>query len=136
MKREHLPVTRHSITHKGNIGGTKFYFTIGLFDDGRPGELFVVIGKEGSTTAGVLDSFGIAISMLLQSGWTIDDLARKFVGTTFAPMGPTCNKDIPQASSIVSYIFRWIKLRFGTPIAIDTPANSETLERESYEEKT
>jgi len=112
MERERLPNTRKSITHKCNVGGTEFYVTVGMFEDGRPGELFITIGKEGSTLAGILDSFGTAISLLLQSHWPLDQLARKFMGSTFEPRGVTTNPDISKASSIVDYIFKWLVANF------------------------
>lgn len=112
MSRERLPDTRQSITHKGNVAGAEFYITVGKFPDGRPGEVFIKIGKEGSTMSGVYDFIGIAISMLFQTGWTITQLASKFKDVTFVPCGKTSNKDIPDAKSIVDYIFRWLEKEF------------------------
>jgi len=112
MKRERLPTTRSSVTHRGQVASTRFYLTIGLYDDGRPGELFIVIGKEGSTVAGWADSFGIAISMLLQSGWSHKELATKFRGSQFEPRGYTQHPDLQEVSSIVDYIFRWMEVQF------------------------
>lgn len=134
MNRERLPATRQSITHKAQVASTEFYITVGMFEDGRPGEMFITIAKEGSTMSGVFDSFGIAVSMLLQSGWTIEQLSRKFIGSTFEPQGHTTNQDVPIASSIVDYIFKWALQEFGK--GADTPGNTDQVERETPDEAT
>ncbi len=107
-RRERLPDTRKSITHKFNISGHEGYLTVGLFDDGRPGELFIIIGKEGSTMGGLLDSVGILTSVALQFGVPLEALVRKFSHVRFEPSGWTKNPEIREATSIVDYICRWL----------------------------
>ena len=110
--RRHLPEERYSITHKFRIGGEKAYLIIGLFPDNSPGEVFIRIAKEGSTLSGALDSFAVMVSMALQHGIPLETMVRKFRGVHFEPFGVTGNKEIPMASSIVDYIFRWMEMRF------------------------
>ncbi len=111
-RRERLPDTRRSITHKFNVGGHEGYINVGLYPDGRPGELFITMAKEGSTVGGMMDAFGTAISLSLQYGVPLEVLVNKFSHTRFEPMGHTTNPDIPIAKSIVDYIFRWLGLTF------------------------
>jgi ribonucleoside-diphosphate reductase alpha chain len=111
-KRERLPDTRNSITHKFNVGGHEGYINVGLYPDGRPGELFITMAKEGSTVGGMMDAFGTAISMALQYGVPLEDLVNKFSHMRFEPMGHTTNPDIRIAKSVVDYIFRWMGIRF------------------------
>ncbi|MEK6234088.1 MAG: vitamin B12-dependent ribonucleotide reductase [Planctomycetales bacterium] len=111
-RRNRLPNTRNSITHKFNVSGHEGYITVGLYDDGRPGELFITMAKEGSTIGGVMDCFGTAVSMSLQYGVPLEDYVRKFSHARFDPMGPTNNPDIPVAKSIMDYIFRWLGMTF------------------------
>ena len=111
-RRERLPDTRQSITHKFNIDGHEGYMTVGLYEDGRPGELFLTMGKEGSTLGGFLDVIGILASVSLQYGVPLESLANKLSHCRFEPSGWTPNPDIRQASSIVDYIFRWLGNRF------------------------
>jgi len=110
--RRRLSSTRNSITHKFEIGGHEGYLTVGLYDDGTPGELFIVMAKEGSTIGGLMDAFGTAISICLQYGVDIQTLVNKFVHTRFEPSGFTKNPDIPIAKSLMDYIFRWLGLTF------------------------
>ncbi|RMF42387.1 MAG: vitamin B12-dependent ribonucleotide reductase [Planctomycetota bacterium] len=110
--RKRLPDTRQSITHKFNIAGHEGYLNVGLYPDGRPGELFITMAKEGSTVGGLMDAFGTAISMSLQYGVPLEVLVHKFSHTRFEPMGGTTNPDIREAKSIVDYIFRWLDLTF------------------------
>jgi len=110
--RERLPDTRQSITHKFNVSGHEGYITVGLYPDGRPGELFITMAKEGSTVGGLMDCFGTAISMSLQYGVPLDVYVNKFSHTRFEPMGFTKNPDIRIAKSVVDYIFRWMGLTF------------------------
>jgi len=107
-RRERLPDTRRSITHKFSIAGHEGYLTIGLYDDGRPGELFITMAKEGSTIGGLMDCFGTAVSINLQYGVPLEVLVNKFSHTRFEPMGHTTNPDIRLAKSIVDYIFRFL----------------------------
>ena len=111
-RRERLPDTRKSITHKFNVAGHEGYITVGLYDDGRPGELFITMAKEGSTIGGLMDCFGTAVSMSLQYGVPLEVYVNKFSHTRFEPMGHTKNPDIRIAKSIVDYIFRWLGITF------------------------
>ncbi len=111
-RRERLPDTRQSVTHKFNIAGHEGYITVGLYEDGRPGELFITMAKEGSTIGGLMDCFGTAISMSLQYGVPLEVLVNKFSHTRFEPMGHTSNPDVRIAKSIVDYIFRWLGIQF------------------------
>jgi ribonucleoside-diphosphate reductase alpha chain len=111
-RREHLPDTRASITHKFNVGGHEGYINVGLYPDGRPGELFITMAKEGSTVGGLMDAFGTAISICLQYGVPLEVLVNKFSHTRFEPMGHTTNPDIRLAKSVVDYIFRWLGVTF------------------------
>ena len=111
-RRDRLPETRRSVTHKFNVGGHEGYITVGLFDDGRPGELFITMAKEGSTIGGLMDAFGTAISMSLQYGVPLEVYVKKFSHTRFEPWGYTKNPDIPVAKSLVDYIFRWLGMEF------------------------
>jgi ribonucleoside-diphosphate reductase alpha chain len=107
-KRERLPDTRQSLTHKFNVGGHEGYINVGLYPDGRPGELFLTMAKEGSTVGGMMDAFGTAISLSLQYGVPLEVLVNKFSHMRFEPMGHTPNPDIRIAKSVVDYIFRWL----------------------------
>ena len=111
-RRERLPDTRQSITHKFNISGHEGYITVGLYPDGRPGELFITMAKEGSTIGGLMDCFGTAVSMSLQYGVPLEVYVNKFSHTRFEPMGFTKNPDIRLAKSLVDYIFRWLGITF------------------------
>ena len=107
-RRERLPDTRQSITHKFSVNGHEGYITVGLFKDGRPGELFITMAKEGSTIGGLMDAFGTSVSMSLQYGVPLEDYVRKFSHMRFEPQGYTKNPDIRIAKSIIDYIFRWL----------------------------
>jgi len=111
-RRRRLPDTRQSITHKFDVSGHEGYITVGLYEDGMPGELFITMAKEGSTIGGLMDSFGTAISMSLQYGVPLEVLVNKFSHTRFDPMGRTSNPDIRLAKSVVDYIFRWLAIQF------------------------
>jgi ribonucleoside-diphosphate reductase alpha chain len=111
-RRERLPDTRQSITHKFSVAGHEGYITVGLYPDGRPGELFITMAKEGSTIGGLMDCFGTSVSMSLQYGVPLDVYVNKFSHTRFEPMGHTKNPDIPIAKSIVDYLFRWLGITF------------------------
>ncbi len=111
-RRERLPDTRQSITHKFNVGGHEGYINVGMFPDGRPGELFITMAKEGSTVGGMMDAFGTSISIALQYGVPVDALVNKFSHMRFEPMGHTTNPDIRIAKSVVDYIFRWMGMQF------------------------
>ncbi len=111
-RRRRLPATRQSLTHKFEVGGHEGYITVGLHDDGVPGEVFITMAKEGSTVGGMMDAFATAISLCLQYGVPLDALTRKFSHQRFEPGGMTANPDIPFAKSIVDYIFRWLDINF------------------------
>jgi ribonucleoside-diphosphate reductase alpha chain len=111
-RRERLPDTRESVTHKFSVAGHEGYITVGLFPDGRPGEMFITMAKEGSTVGGLMDAFGTAVSMSLQYGVPLADYVRKFSHMRFEPQGFTKNPDIRIAKSLIDYIFRWLGIRF------------------------
>ena len=111
-RRETLPSTRKSVTHKFAINSHEGYLTIGLFEDGRPGELFVKMSKEGSTLSGLIQGFCRAFSLALQHGLPAADAAERFRGMRFEPMGPTNNPDIPEAASILDYVARYLQVNF------------------------
>ncbi|HEX4452985.1 MAG TPA: vitamin B12-dependent ribonucleotide reductase, partial [Kofleriaceae bacterium] len=110
--RYKLENERASFTHKFSIGGHEGYITVGLYQDGSPGEIFVRMAKEGSVIAGLMDSFATAISLALQHGVPLQVLIEKFKGTRFEPSGFTGNQEIPIATSIMDYLFRWLAIRF------------------------
>jgi ribonucleoside-diphosphate reductase alpha chain len=113
--RRKLPAERQALTHRFEIGGHEGYITVGLYEDGTPGEIFVKMAKEGSTVSGLTDSFAIAVSFALQYGVPLDFLVNKFAHMRFEPQGFTRNPEIPIAKSIVDYIFRWLGSRFLSP---------------------
>ena len=113
-QREFLPDERKSITHKFRVGDQEGYITVGLYDDGRPGEIFVKINKEGSTVSGLTDAVAKLASIALQYGVPLDELAPKMRNTRFEPYGPTGNPQVPWATSVIDYIFHWLQMRFGT----------------------
>ena len=111
-RRERLPDTRQSLTHKFSIAGHEGYLCVGLYPDGRPGEMFITMAKEGSTIGGIMDSFGTALSIAMQYGVPLEVIVNKFSHTRFEPMGHTSNKDIRIAKSVVDYIARWLGITF------------------------
>jgi ribonucleoside-diphosphate reductase alpha chain len=111
-RRRKLPDERAAITHKFDIAGHEGYVTVGLFEDGQPGEIFLVMAKEGSTISGFADAFAQAISYALQYGVPLQDLVDKFSHVRFEPSGMTKNPDVRFAKSIVDYIFRWMATKF------------------------
>ncbi|HQH27442.1 MAG TPA: vitamin B12-dependent ribonucleotide reductase, partial [Oligoflexia bacterium] len=115
IQRRHLPDERQAVTHKFHIAGHEGYITVGLYDDGSPGEIFLVMAKEGSTLSGVMDAFATSISLALQYGVPLPALIKKFSHMRFEPAGMTNNKSIPIAKSILDYIFRWMALKFLPP---------------------
>ncbi len=110
--RRSLPVERAAITHKFAVGGHEGYLTVGLYEDGVPGEIFITMSKEGSTISGLMDTIATAISLALQYGVPLRVLVDRFSHMRFEPSGFTGNKDIPIAKSVVDYIFRWLGLKF------------------------
>jgi ribonucleoside-diphosphate reductase alpha chain len=111
-QRRRLPPERKAIAHKFRVGNQEGYLHVGLYDDGAPGEIFITIAKQGSTLAGLMDSFALATSIALQYGVPLKVLVSKFINSRFEPMGWTDNPDIPMAKSIIDYIFRWLALKF------------------------
>jgi ribonucleoside-diphosphate reductase alpha chain len=111
-RRERLPHTRRSLTHKFDIQGHEGYINVGFYPDGRPGELFITMAKEGSTIGGLMDVLGTSISIGLQYGVPLEVFVNKFAHSRFEPAGFTKNPDIPIAKSIADYIFRWLGMEF------------------------
>jgi ribonucleoside-diphosphate reductase alpha chain len=111
-RRRKLPDERRALTHKFNVAGHEGYVTVGLYDDGTPGEIFLTMAKEGSTISGLMDSFATAISLTLQYGVPLEALVEKFSHMRFEPAGYTKNPEIPIAKSLVDYIFRYLASRF------------------------
>jgi ribonucleoside-diphosphate reductase alpha chain len=123
--RRRMPSTRQSLTHKFEVAGHEGYLTVGMYDDGSPGELFITMAKEGSTVGGTMDAFGTAISLCLQYGVPVRELCQKFAHSRFEPSGFTKNPDIPIAKSLVDYIFRWLDTTFpGGRIASMAPGSA------------
>jgi ribonucleoside-diphosphate reductase alpha chain len=104
LLRRRLPDERHSITHKFEISGLKGYITVGLYEDGQPGEIFISMQKIGSTMRGILDALAVSLSWNLQYGVPLEELVRKFTHVRFEPSGMTSNREIPIAKSIIDYI--------------------------------
>lgn len=116
-QRRRLPVVRPSITHRFDVGGHVGYLTVGMYPDThRAGEIFVEMGKEGSTISGLIDAWATAFSYALQYGVPLEDLARKFSNCRFEPSGFTGNGEIPFAKSIIDYISRWLAFCFGVDL--------------------
>lgn len=111
-QRHVLPTTRDSVTHKFVIAGHEGYLTIGLFDNGQPGEIFIKMSKEGSTLSGLIQGFCRAFSLALQYGLSTQDAVDRFRGMRFDPMGPTNNPDIPETLSILDYVARYLELNY------------------------
>jgi ribonucleoside-diphosphate reductase alpha chain len=110
--RRKLPDERESITHKFSIGGHEGYITVGKYEDGSPGEIFITMAKEGSTISGLMDSFATMTSLALQHGVPLQLLVDKFTHTRFEPSGFTKNPEIPMTKSIMDYIFKWLAIKF------------------------
>ncbi|MGH9518520.1 MAG: vitamin B12-dependent ribonucleotide reductase, partial [Terriglobales bacterium] len=110
--RRRLPEERQSLTHKFKVGGHEGYITVGMYETGEPGEIFVRMAKEGSTISGLMDSFATAVSLALQHGVPLRLLVDKFSHTRFEPSGWSGNSEIGYAKSIMDYIFRWLGLKF------------------------
>ncbi len=110
--RRRLPDDRSALTHKFSVGGQEGYITIGLYDDGAPGEVFVKMSKQGSTVSGLMDSVAIAWSMALQHGVPVESLISKYIDHRFEPSGFTGNPRIPMARSVVDYLARWMASKF------------------------
>lgn len=110
--RRRMAETRVAINHKFEIAGHKGYLTVGMFEDGQPGELFIQMNKEGSTIGGLMDTVATLTSIALQYGVPLESLVKKFAYQRFEPSGFTRNPDIRNATSITDYIFRWLGCQF------------------------
>ena len=110
--RRRLPDERQAITHKFTIQGHEGYLTVGLYDDGQPGEIFLVMAKEGSTVSGLMDAVATAVSIALQHGVPLSTLVEKFSHTRYEPSGFTRHRAIPYAKSLTDYVFRWLGWKF------------------------
>lgn len=128
--RQTLSPVRESVTHKFQIMGHEGYLTIGLFDTGLPGEVFIKMAKEGSTLSGLIQAYCRAFSLAIQYGLPLDEAVRRFKGMRFEPMGPTSNPDIPEALSIIDYVARYLQLHF-LPAETDRLRAEEPMERSS-----
>ena len=121
--RRKLPAECQAVTHTFAIGGHEGYITVGLYDDGQPGEVFITMAKAGSTISGLMDGFATAISFSLQYGVPLKFLVDKFSHVRFEPSGWTGNQQVPYAKSILDYIFRWMGAKFlGAEYAVDNEA--------------
>jgi ribonucleoside-diphosphate reductase alpha chain len=107
-----LPDERSAITHHFSLSGHEGYLTVGLYPNSQPGEIFIRMAKEGSTIAGLMESFGTVVSVALQHGVPLQVLVGKLSHTRFEPSGWTGNKELGYAKSIMDYLFRWLELRF------------------------
>lgn len=110
--RRHLPDERRALTHHFSVAGQEGYLTVGVYEDGRPGELFITMAKEGSTISGLMDAFATAVSLALQYGVPLQVLCGKFTHMRFEPSGWSGNPKIGYAKSIIDYVFRWLEMKF------------------------
>lgn len=124
--RRKLPDERKAITHKFSIAGHEGYITVGMYDDGSPGEIFLTMSKEGSTVSGLMDTIATMTSLALQYGVPLETLVSKFAHTRFEPSGYTPNPEIKVAKSITDYIFRWLGLKF-LPRDAQPPEETRTI---------
>ena len=113
--RRRLPDERRGITHHFSVGGQEGYITVGVYDDGTPGEIFIVMAKEGSMISGLMDGLATVVSLALQYGIPLELLCSKLSYTRFEPSGWTGNPDIGFANSILDYLARWLEIRFVKP---------------------
>jgi ribonucleoside-diphosphate reductase alpha chain len=131
LVRRKLPDERHSLTHKFSVGGHEGYIHVGLYDSGEPGEIFIRMAKEGSTISGLMDSFATAVSLALQHGVPLRLLVDKFSRMRFEPSGFTGNPELPRATSVMDYLFRWLGAKF-----LRSEAESEGMEEAKPTEST
>ena len=110
--RRTLPPTHESVTHKFSINGHEGYLTIGLFEDGTPGEIFIKMSKEGSTLSGLIQGFCRAFSLAIQYGLPLEDAVDRFRNMRFDPLGSTANENIPTATSILDYVAQYLDIEF------------------------
>ena len=111
-KRQTLRSTHESVTHKFSVNGHEGYLTIGLFEDGSPGEIFIKMSKEGSTLSGLIQGFCRAFSLAIQYGLPLEEATDRFSNMRFDPMGQTSNPNIPQATSILDYVAQYLDYEF------------------------
>lgn len=132
-KRRKLADERHSLTHKFSVAGHEGYMTVGLFEDGTPGEVFITMSNAGSFLSGIMDAFALSTSLNLQYGVPLEVLVKKFTSRKFEPSGMTSNKEIPLVKSIIDYVGRWLALKF---LDIDTAKlyHNEELVEKAYKE--
>ena len=128
-RRRKLAEERASITHKFSVAGHEGYLTVGLYEDGKPGEIFIKMAKEGSTLSGVMDTLALSLSMNLQYGVPLEVLVGKLVHTRFEPAGMTTNKEIPFVKSMMDYLGRWLALKFLSKEKAKLVHNAELVER-------
>lgn len=121
-KRRPLPNDRAAFNHKFRLGGHNGYITVGLYEDGTPGEVFVRMANEGSTISGLIDAWSKSISFLLQHGVSLDFICSKFKNAAYEPAGFTGNADLPSAKSVTDYVVRWLELRFGNVVPSESKA--------------
>jgi ribonucleoside-diphosphate reductase alpha chain len=126
-RRRKLPDVRDAKTHKFSIAGHDGYLTVGLYDDGTPGEVFLKMSKEGSTVSGLMDTIAVMTSMSLQYGVPLKALVDKFSHSRFEPSGFTQNPEIPYAKSVTDYVFRWLGLNFPSGEALAEDEQEEVL---------
>ena len=112
QKRQTLRPTHESVTHKFSVNGHEGYLTIGLFEDGSPGEIFIKMSKEGSTLSGLIQGFCRAFSLAIQYGLPLEEATDRFSNMRFDPMGQTSNPNIPQATSILDYVAQYLDYEF------------------------
>jgi len=112
LYREELPMERESVTHKFSIEGYEGYLTVSLYEDRRPGEIFIFMNKIGSPMWGMMNTFAILASLALQYGIPLQIISSRLKGLEFSPNGFTSNPDIPKATSLVGYIMTWLELKF------------------------
>ena len=127
--RRKLPNERHSLTHKFSIQGHEGYLTVGLYEDGLPGEIFIKMSKEGSTLSGIMDAFALSVSLNLQYGVPLEVLVTKFTHSRFEPAGMTENSEIPMVKSIMDYLGRWLALKFLPRDVAKKYHNSDLVDR-------
>ncbi len=127
-RRRKLPDVRDAKTHKFSIAGHDGYLTVGLYEDGTPGEVFLKMSKEGSTVSGLMDTIAVMTSLSLQYGVPLKALVDKFSHTRFEPSGFTGNPDIPMAKSVTDYVFRWLGLNFPTGESLVEDAQDEYVD--------
>lgn len=134
-ERKKLPDTRPARNHKFNVGGVKGYLTVGEFPDGKLGEVFIRISKQGSFLGGMVEAFATACSVGIQYGVPLEDYVAKFKDARFEPSGFTGNSDVPIAKSIVDYIFRWLELHYTTDSLAEMEISVEVAELSATDPK-